>query len=270
MLDLQLILILLLAGSLAGFIAGLFGVGGGIIVVPVTLWVLKMQQVESEYIQHIAVGTSLTVMVFTTFMSSLGHYRKKAIHVEVFKSMAPGIVLGSVAGSLLASSIPSKSLQIVFIIFAYLVSIKTLVGFNPNSSWNLPKPLGIFSIGTLFGGISGLLGIGGGVFNVPFLLACKVPIKKAVGTSAALSWSVAVSGTISYLWTGFQVADLPEGTFGFCYFPVAITLIITTSIFAPLGVKLTHALSPKIMQLIFGLMLLGISTQILFEWVILK
>lgn len=268
MLDVQLILLLLFAGSLAGFIAGLFGVGGGIVVVPVALWVLNIHQIESEYIQHLAVGTSLTVMVFTTFVSSLGHYRKKSIELGVFKNMAPGIIIGSVAGSLLASSIPSKSLQIVFIIFAYSVSVKTLIGYNPNSSWNLPKPAAIFGVGTLFGSISGLLGIGGGVFNVPFLLACKVPIKKAVGTSATLSWSVAIAGAISYIWSGLQVADLPEGTFGFCYLPVAVTLIITTSIFAPLGVRLAHALPEKPMRIIFGFMLLAISTQILFKWVI--
>ncbi len=270
MLDIQLILFLLLAGSIAGFLAGLFGIGGGIIVIPVTLWVLKVQHIESEYIQHIAVGTSLTVMVFTTFVSSLGHYRKKAINLQVFRSMAPGIIIGSITGSLLARSIPSQSLQIVFIVFAYFISIKTLVGFNPNSSWNLPKPAGIFGVGSLIGGLSGLLGIGGGVFNVPFLLACKVPVRNAVGTSSALSWSVAISGAASYLWTGLKVSGLPEGTFGFCYLPVAITLIITTSIFAPLGVRLTHALPVKLMRMIFGLMLMAISTQILFEWVILK
>lgn len=268
MLDFQLILLLLLAGSMAGFIAGLFGVGGGIIVVPVTLWVLNSQNIESEYIQHIAVGTSLTVMVFTTFMSSWGHYRKKAIQVDVFKSMAPGIVIGTLTGSMLASSIPSKSLQVVFICFAYLVSVKTLIGFNPNSRWNLPKPAGIFGVGSLFGAVSGLLGIGGGVFNVPFLLLCKVPIKKAIGTSATLSWSVAISGAIGYLWSGLQVETLPEGTLGFCYVPVAVTLIITTSIFAPIGVKLAHALPAKTMQIIFGLLLLAMSTQMLFKWII--
>lgn len=268
MLDIQLILLLLLAGSIAGFIAGLFGVGGGIIVIPVTLWILKNQQIESEYIQHIALGTSLTVMVFTTFVSSFGHYRKKAIDTGILKSMAPGIIVGSIIGSMLASSIPSESLQIAFIIFAYFIAIKTLVGFNPKSSWHLPKPIGIFGVGSIIGGLSGMLGIGGGVFNVPFLLACKVPVQKAIGTSAALSWAVAISGAISYLWSGLQVVDLPEGTYGFCYLPVAITLIITTSIFAPLGVRLTHKLSPKLMRIIFGLMLLAISTKILFDWVI--
>ncbi len=268
MLDIHLILMLLLAGSIAGFIAGLFGVGGGIIVVPVTLWVLYNQNIESEYIQHIAVGTSLTVMVFTTFMSSLGHYRKRAIQLNVLKAMAPGIVIGSVIGSLLASHIPSKSLQIAFIVFAYLVALKTMAGFNPDSSWNLPKPAGIFGVGSAVGAVSGLLGIGGGVFNVPFLLACKVPVKTAVGTSAALSWSVAISGAVGYMWQGAQISNLPDHTLGFCYLPVAITLIITTSIFAPLGVKLTHALPSKLMRIIFGLMLLGVSTQILFKWVI--
>lgn len=267
MLDIQLIVLLLLAGSIAGFIAGLFGVGGGIVVVPVVLWVLKSQNIESEYIQHIAVCTSLTVMVFTTFISSWGHYRKKAIHFGVFKNMAPGIIVGSMLGSMFASFIPSQSLQLVFIVFAYMVALKTMAGFNPNSSWSLPKPVEIFGIGSLFGGISGLLGIGGGAFNVPFLLACKVPVKKAIGTSATLSWSVAISATAGYIWSGMQIENLPEGTFGFCYLPAAITLVITTSIFAPLGVRLAHKLPQKLMRIIFGIMLLVVASKMLFDWV---
>lgn len=268
MLDFQMIVLLLTAGSIAGFIAGLFGVGGGIIVVPVTVWVLKTQHIESAYIQHMAVSTSLLVMVFTTFMSSYGHYRKGAIDFRVFKSMAPGIILGSAVGALGAGYISSKSLQLAFVVFAYFVAIKTLVGFNPGSKLQLPKPLGIFGVGTLFGALSGLLGIGGGAFNVPFLLACKVPIKKAVGTSSALSWSIALTGTFGYLFSGFQVHDLPSGTIGFCYLPVAITLIVATIVFAPLGVRVAHRISPKILQFIFGLMLLGISTHMLFDWIL--
>lgn len=268
MLDIQMIVFLLLAGSIAGFLAGLFGIGGGIIVIPVTLWVLNSQQIESEYIQHMAVATSLLVMVFTTAVSAWGHYRKKAINWSVFRNMAPGIIIGSIIGSLLASYISSKGLQIAFIVFAYSIAIKTIIGFKPGSSWHLPKPIGIFGIGSVIGSLSGLLGIGGGVFNVPFLLACKEPIKKAVGTSAALSWSIALFGAISYTYSGLQVDDLPSGTFGFSYLPVAATLIITTTLFAPLGVKISHKISSKILQIVFGILLLIVATQILLEWVV--
>lgn len=268
MLDIDIVLLLLLAGSAAGLLAGLFGVGGGVIVIPVTLWVLGMQDIDSDYMQHMAIGTSFTVMLFTTFMSSLAQYRKKSIRWDIIKPMVPGIILGSIGGSLIASAIPSRGLQIIFIIFAYSISLKTLIGYNPKSSWSLPKPAGIFGVGSLIGSVSSLLGIGGGVFNVPFMLTCKVPVKQAIGTSAALSWGIAVMGTFTYLISGLRVDDLPSGTLGFCYLPIAVVLIVTSSIFAPLGVKLAHRLSSQRLQIVFGLLLIVVTTQILFKWVL--
>jgi uncharacterized membrane protein YfcA len=267
-LELELILFLLLAGSAAGLIAGLFGVGGGIVVIPVTLWILDTQSVDSTYIQHLAIGTSFSVMIFTTFFSSWGHFRKKAIRWDILKPMIPGIILGSIGGSLLASFIPSKGLQYVFVVFAYGVSLKTLIGFNPKSSWSLPKPPGIFGVGSLIGSISSLLGIGGGVFNVPFMLSCKVPVKEAIGTSAALSWGIAFTGAISYLFSGLKVDTLPAGSLGFCYLPIALVLVITTSIFAPLGVRLAHRWSSERLQIVFGILLLVVTTQMLLKWLL--
>ena len=264
----EIVFLLLLAGCAAGLIAGLFGVGGGIVVIPVTLWVLDLQGIPVDYMQHLAIGTSFSVMMFTTFMSSWGHYRKKAIRWDILKPMIPGIIIGSIGGSLLASHIPSKGLQYLFIVFAYGVALKTLIGFKPKSSRSLPGTPGILGVGALIGSVSSLLGIGGGVFNVPFMLSCRVPVKQAIGTSAALSWGIALTGTISYLISGLQVENLPEGTLGFCYLPIALILIVTTSIFAPMGVKLAHRLSSERLQIVFGLLLLAVTTQILFKWVL--
>jgi uncharacterized membrane protein YfcA len=268
MLELEIILLLLLAGSAAGLLAGLFGVGGGIVVIPVTLWILDVQDVNPEYIQHLAIGTSFSVMMFTTFVSSWGHYRKKSIRWDILKPMIPGIILGSIGGSMLASHIPSKGLQYVFIVFAYGVSLKIMLGFSAKSSWTLPGAAGIFGVGSLIGSVSSLLGIGGGVFNVPFMLSCKVPVKLAIGTSAALSWGIAFTGALSYLVSGLQVENLPEGSLGFCYLPIALVLVVTTSIFAPLGVRLAHRWSSERLQIIFGILLFAVTTQILIKWVL--
>lgn len=268
MISLELILILLAAGALAGLIAGLFGVGGGIVVIPVSLWVLDMQFPASDYIQHMAVATSFTVMVFTTLSSSVAHYRKKVIRWDILRPMIPGIILGSILGALLASHISSRALQLVFVVFAYSVSIKTIVGFKPKAGRSLPRPAGIFGAGGVIGGVSSLLGVGGGVFNVPFLLSGGVQVKQAVGTSAALSWAIALTGALSYLLTGLRVEDLPEGTLGFTYLPIALGLVVTTIPFAPLGARLAHRLSPRRLQVIFGIMLILVSTRILFRWVL--
>lgn len=268
MLEIEIILLLLFIGSIAGFVAGLFGIGGGIIVIPITLWVLDLQNIDAGHIQHIAIGTSFFVMMFTTFISSWAQFKQNAIRWDILKSMVPGLVFGSVIGSFLASRIPSQNLQIVFIFFSYLVAVKTLIGFNPKNSWDLPKPLGIASVGTFIGSVSSFLGIGGGILNVPFMLSCKVSIKEAIGTSASLSWVVAFMGSLSYFFLGMQTPNLPEYTIGFCYLPIAITLTITTTLFAPLGVKMAHKFSPRLLQTIFAILLLVITSQILFKWVI--
>lgn len=268
MLDIEIILLLLFVGSIAGFVAGLFGIGGGIIVIPITLWVLDLQNIDAEHIQHIAIGTSFFVMMFTTLISSWAQFKQNAIRWDILKSMAPGLIGGSIIGSALASRIPSQNLQIVFIIFSYLVAFKTLVGYNPKTSWSLPKSTGLVGVGSFIGSISSFLGIGGGILNVPFMLSCKVPIKEAVGTSASLSWVVAFMGSLSYLILGIQTTDLPNYTVGFCYLPIAITLTISTTLFAPLGVKMAHKIQPKLLQTIFGVLLLIITSQILLKWII--
>jgi len=268
----EMILLLLLAGSLAGFIAGLFGVGGGIIAIPVCLWVLDRQGVEPTYIQHLAVGTSFSVMMFTTFMSSLAQYLRKSIRWDILRAMAPGVVLGSIAGSLVAPFISSPSLQVLFVVMAYAIAIQTLVGFSPSRAWSLPRPAGIFGVGGLIGGISSLMGVGGGVFMVPFMLGCRVPVKEAVGSSAALTWAIAMSGALAYLLSGLRVErlqeSLPDGALGFWYLPVALVMVVSTILFAPLGVRLAHRLPSLWLQRAFGILLLLVITQLLLKWVL--
>jgi uncharacterized membrane protein YfcA len=266
--DLTEIIILLLAGGLAGFIAGLFGVGGGIIIIPVSLWFMGMKDVETDYIQHIAVGTSLSVMVFTTAVSSFGHYKRKSIDWYVFKPLVLGIVSGVLFGSSIAHFIDGKHLQIVFIVFSFIVSIRTLVGFKPKSGETKINKYGVSGGGAIIGFLSGILGIGGGVFNVPFMLYMKVPVKKAVGTSALLSWTTALTGSLTYIFTGSQLNDLPKETVGFLYWPLALTLVIGTVIMTPIGVRLAHKIPENILRISFGILMLAISTQILFKWIL--
>ncbi len=266
--DINLITLLLFAGAFSGLISGLFGVGGGIVIIPVALWVLDSQGLGGDYIQHIAIGTSFMVMSVTTSASSISQYRKKAILWEVFYPMAPGTIIGSVIGASLATFVPTKTLMIIFIIFLYLISIKTILGYKPKGSRSFPSAMGIFGMGSLIGGFASLLGVGGGILNVPFMLYCKAEVKKAIGTSAALTWAISMTGMLSYIISGMSIETLPEQSLGFCYLPVAIFLIITTIIFAPIGVKLSHKLPAKTLQIMFGILLIFISSQILYKHII--
>lgn len=263
--SIEIVLLMLLVGSLAGLIAGLFGVGGGLILVPVVLWVLQMQGLENEYAQHIAIGTSFAVMVFTSFSSAYSQYKKQSIDWKTFQFMSMGVILGTALGAVLAPYLPTKGLQVFFVVFATITALRTLLGLNPKPSRQLPSSTGLLSVGSVIGVLSSWVGIGGGSMTVPFLTLCNMPIHRAVGTSAALGWPIALAGTVGYVWSGSQVETLPSATWGFVYLPAVIVLSIATIITAPLGVKLSHQLSSQRLKQGFGVLLLLIAARMLWK-----
>ena len=262
--NIEMILVMLAVGSIAGFIAGLLGIGGGMIIVPVVLWVLQMKGLGGiEHAQHLAVGTSFAIMVFTTFSSVMAQQRKGSVDWAVVRRMAPGMVVGVMIGSMLAKRLSNEALQVFFIVFVVLVALKTLTDAKPKPTRSLPGPAGLAAVGSLFGMASSWVGIGGGSLSVPFMLYCNVPVRTAVGTSAGLAWPIAVAGAVGYLYSGWNVAGLPEGTLGFWYLPAVAVLSVDTMLFAPLGVKAAHKLPPEKLKLAFGLLLLVIAARML-------
>ena len=262
--NIEMILVMLAVGSFAGFVAGLLGIGGGMIIVPVVLWVLQMKGLGGiEHAQHLAVGTSFAIMVFTTFSSVMAQQRKGSVDWAVVRRMAPGMVAGVMIGSMLAKRLSNEALQIFFIVFVVLVALKTLTDAKPKPTRSLPGPAGLGAVGALFGMASSWVGIGGGSLSVPFMLYCNVPVRTAVGTSAGLAWPIAVAGAVGYLYSGWNVAGLPEGTLGFWYLPAVAVLSVATMLFAPLGVKAAHKLPPEKLKLAFGVLLLVIAARML-------
>ena len=262
--NIEMILVMLAVGSFAGFVAGLLGIGGGMIIVPVVLWVLQMKGLGGiEHAQHLAVGTSFAIMVFTTFSSVMAQQRKGSVDWAVVRRMAPGMVAGVMIGSMLAKRLSNEALQIFFIVFVVLVALKTLTDAKPKPTRSLPGPAGLGAVGALFGMASSWVGIGGGSLSVPFMLYCNVPVRTAVGTSAGLAWPIAVAGAVGYHYSGWNVAGLPEGALGFWYLPAVAVLSVATMLFAPLGVKAAHKLPPEKLKLAFGLLLLVIAARML-------
>ena len=262
--NIEMILVMLAVGSFAGFVAGLLGIGGGMIIVPVVLWVLQMKGLGGiEHAQHLAVGTSFAIMVFTTFSSVMAQQRKGSVDWAVVRRMAPGMVAGVMIGSMLAKRLSNEALQIFFIVFVVLVALKTLTDAKPKPTRSLPGPAGLGAVGSLFGMASSWVGIGGGSLSVPFMLYCNVPVRTAVGTSAGLAWPIAVAGAVGYLYSGWNVAGLPEGALGFWYLPAVAVLSVATMLFAPLGVKAAHKLPPEKLKLAFGVLLLVIAARML-------
>lgn len=260
----QIIFFLIIAGCFSGFIAGLLGVGGGIIVVPVTLWALELQGITHNNIQHIAIGTSFGVMLFTTFSSMLAQQKNKVVIWSVVKSMVIGTSIGTIIGSTMANYIPSKNLQILFVVFCYAIATKTFFHNKVTKGYSeLPKNKLLTASGFSIGLVSSLLGIGGGVLNVPFLLFFSVPMKNAVGISSTISFFISIFGFISYVYLGWSVNGLPPYSLGYTNLPITATMAIATIVFAPLGVKASHKLPASILKKIFAVLVLVVGTKIL-------
>ena len=261
----DIIFALFLVGAFAGLMSGLFGIGGGMIVVPIVLWLLAKLNIDSAYTQHIAVGTSFAIMMFTTFSSALAQHKKKAVEWSAVIKMSPAMVVGGLLGSFISRHLSATFLHYFFIVFVILVGLKILFKLNPKTTRPMPATPIIIIVGLIIGILSSWVGIGGGTLIVPFLLFCSLPIHRAVGTSSALAWPMAVSGAIGYLITGLAINRLPEYSFGFWYLPAVAILACCTTIFAPIGVKLAHHLPAERLKMGMGLLILGIGLHMLYQ-----
>ncbi|OQS41392.1 sulfite exporter TauE/SafE family protein [Chromobacterium haemolyticum] len=248
MLSVPLILALLACGAVAGFLAGLLGVGGGLVIVPVVLGVLSAAQLGGDHAQHLAVGTSLAVMVFTSLSSVRAHHKKGAVDWRIVRAMAPAMVIGTLLGSLVAGAISGLALKWFFVGYAYLVAVQMFFNLKPQASRGMPSPAGQWGAGGLIGMISSWVGIGGGSMSVPFMSWCNVPVRTAIATSAALGWPIAVSGAL-----------------GFVYLPAMLALMLMTVLMAPLGARAAHKLPVARLKQVFAALMAVMASEMLYN-----
>lgn len=253
----------ILIGAFVGFVAGLFGVGGGTTQVPLLLMIFKAQAFPEKHIMHLALGTSMASIFFTSISSMRAHHLKGAVRWDIFKGMAPGLLLGTFSGSFFAGSVPSKGLKIFFVIIMYFASFQIIFNFRPKAHSNLPGKLGLFIVGLIIGGISSLAAAGGGFLSVPFMLYCNVIIYEAVGTSAALGFPIAFAGLLGYVMSGLGVEGLPKYSFGYVYLPALLAVVSMSILTAPKGANLAHRLPVLKLRRLFGIFLAILATKIL-------
>lgn len=259
-------LLYLVLGAVAGILAGLFGVGGGLIIVPVLLYSFTLQGVAPEIMTHLAVGTSLATIVFTSLNSIYGHHKKRATRWPLVGWMTIGIVAGSALGALTASWIPGNDLQFIIGLFAIAMAIQIAFNLRPRGGGSDYRPPGkpwLISGGTIIGWASAIFGIGGGSLTVPFLLWRNLPAQQAVGTSAACGLPIAIAGALSFMWFGHGHEELPAWSIGYVYLPGVLGIALTSMFSARLGVRLAHQLSPTLLKRLFAALLFVIGVNFL-------
>ena len=253
----------LLVGSFAGILAGMFGVGGGIIIVPVLVFVFSFLGFEDLYLVHIAIGTSLATIFFTGISSTRSHYLKGSIDAKAFFPIAIGISFGAILVAFIASSLDGDMLRKIIGIFAFLIAIQMMFNQNRNVKKSTNQIVSMLT-GVGIGSASSVLGIGGGSFTVPFFKYNGIDMKTSIGTAAACGIPIAFFGSLSFITIGLNEEGLPPLTLGFIYMP-AMFLISLASVFtASIGAGMAHAISDKILTILFSTLMILISTYMFF------
>ena len=260
-------LVYLLVGTASGVLAGLFGVGGGTIIVPALLLCFQWQGVAPELQTHMAIGTSLATIFITSTSSTYSHHRVGAVRWPVALWLTPGIAAGVWGGAYVAAQMQGLQLQKLFGLFAWLVAAQMWFGWQPRGHSQVPGKGGLTLAGIVIGGVSALFGIGGGSLTVPFLCWCKVRMQEAVATAAACGLPLAFFGALGYVYQGWSQPDLPPYALGYVYFPAMLGVGLASMPCARLGAKLAHHWPAATLKRVFagfmifigGVLLVGIG-----------
>ncbi|WP_108944318.1 sulfite exporter TauE/SafE family protein [Shewanella halifaxensis] len=256
--------ICLTLGAVIGFMAGLLGIGGGLIAVPALMHILPQVGVTAEKLPHVAIATSLAAIILTSLSSARAHHKRGNIPWSLFRSMMPGFVLGALCSGYISELIEAKFLQQIFAVFVILMALQMAFPFKAESSRDLPSPISLFIAATLIAIIAALMGIGGGVLLVPFLTWCGLQMRYAVGFSAATGLLIALFGSIGYTLAGWGTAGLPEWTLGYIYLPALIGIVTTSMLMAPVGARAATTLPTTKLKKAFAVFLTLVGLKLVF------
>jgi uncharacterized protein len=261
-----LVLELALLGIGTGFLAGLLGIGGGMLMVPFITLIMSARGVGPDLSVKMAIATSMATIIFTSISSVRAHHQRGAVRWDIVKRLSPGIVLGSLVSSLgVFALLKGNLLAIFFGLFVGFSATQMFLDKKPKPARQMPGTVGQLATGGAIGFLSGLVGAGGGFLSVPFMTWCNVVIHNAVATSAALGFPIALANVVGYVLAGQQVQGLPEGAFGYIWLP-ALTVIALCSVFtAPLGARLSHKLPVGKLKRVFASILYVLATYMLWK-----
>ncbi|MGM0560907.1 MAG: sulfite exporter TauE/SafE family protein [Pseudomonadota bacterium] len=253
-------------GAFAGLIAGLLGVGGGIVIVPALYHVLALMDVSEAIRMHVAVGSSLAIIIPTSLISARSHYRREAVDVPLLKRWILPLLVGVIVGAVVAAYLNGNVLAAVFAVVALLVSIRMLRGEDTlNLAESLPGEPIRSLLASFIGMVSTMMGIGGGTLTVPLLSACNYPIRRAVGTASAVGIVIAIPGAIGFLVSGQGIEGRPPLTIGYINLVAFCLIVPTTTLLAPYGARLAHTIKPGRLKIAFALFLLATSLRLFYD-----
>jgi uncharacterized membrane protein YfcA len=249
-------------GLLVGFVAGLLGVGGGLLIVPVLIFLLHAQNLAPGMEPQLALGTSLASILFTSISSVRAHHRHGAVDWPLLRRITPGILAGTLAGAMLATRMPATVLKGFFVVFLFYAAGQMWLDFKPAPHRALPGRGGTTLAGAFIGAVSSWVGIGGGTLSVPFMLWHNVALHRAIATSAAIGFPIAVAGAAGYLFGGLDASGRPAGSLGFVYLPALAGIVAGSVLTAPFGARAAHRMPVRSLKRVFALLLGGLALRL--------
>lgn len=254
----------IVCGILSGIFSGLLGLGGGLVIVPLLILVFEhTHQIPPHHIMHVVVATSLSASIFTSFSSAIAQTRRKCVLWDIVKVMSPFVILGTFLGASTANYFSANFMRWILIIFLFFVATQILFEIYPKKDAENFSKSAYRASGFVIGAFSSFVGLAGGSIFVPFLRYTTGDIHKAIGTSSALAWSLALSGGIGYIISGLGVSDLPKAAIGYIHVPALICIAATSMFIAPLGVRLSHALPVPVLKKVFAVLLYATALRTL-------
>ncbi len=253
-------------GACVGFLAGLLGIGGGMTLVPVLAAMFTAQHFAPGHTVHLALGTGMASIMFTSSASVRAHHRLGGVDWSLVRRMGPGMVIGTLLATALSGWVPQRALALAFAVIVYAGATQILLGRKPSAGRTLPGTPSTVAIGLLIGVVCGLVSAGGAFMTVPFMLYCGVAMTTAIGTGAALGVPVAVVGTLGYVYSGWQVPDLPPLALGFVHGPALLGIVAGSMLTAPMGARAAHRMPVATLRRIFAVLLYVLATKMLWTY----
>ncbi len=255
---------LLITGIVAGLIAGLFGVGGGIVIVPILFWIFASLNFPDEILMHMAIGSSLATIIPTYIASARAHYRRGSIDIDVIKKWGLGVFIGALLGGVSGNFFSANELKYIFALVAFIVALNMFLKNPLKLSNKLPISRVVNTFTSLIiGFVSSLMGVGAGTIGVPSLVSLSIPIHRAIGTAAALGLFISIPATIGLAFSGFNVPNRPPFSIGYVNIIAFFVMFPLTVFFAPIGVKIAHLINQRMLKIVFGVFLIITSTKML-------
>lgn len=253
-------------GAVVGFLAGLLGIGGGMTLVPVLAAMYSAQQFAPEHTVHLALGTGMASVMFTSSASVRAHHRLGGVDWTLVRRMGPGMVAGTLLATAVSGWVPQRALALAFAAIVYAGATQILLGRKPSAGRALPATPVLVAFGLLIGVVCGLVSAGGAFITVPFMLFCGVAMTSAIGTGAALGVPVAIVGTIGFVFSGWSIPELPPWSLGFVYLPALLGIVAGSVLTAPMGARAAHRLPVITLRRIFAALLYVLATKMLWTY----